>query len=589
MLDLVPDTELSSTVTPPSRFPALKWLGIGIAGLLGVLVVLVLLGPLVMPETLARSFVGSIGRVIVGQPIKFVGPIDFALVPSVRVDGRDVVIGDQESAGDVLTIKRLDVTLGTLSLITGALAIERLLIEEPVLRRRVDAMLSDNKLVRRAWGQWRGLELGEIMLSNGRIEDESPGGSVVTVSGISMKKNPLPPSGRAGLRFDGEATGRNIKWRLRADLGSATDLITGAGSKTTLTATGDGLTASLIGRAAWRHGFVASGALTVFAGNLSGLETFAGLPTNSLGPGVVRIDGKLTIDAGRRALEDVTIELGRTTATGRISFAERTEGREIDGAFDAQSLDLKPLGLLATTVMDDTADLGRVAAGYPSRGGVRIAWERVFAGNVEGKAGVIRIDRAKAGAPVRLEFERAEIGGGTLRGDVSLGHGEGMTALTAAVRMRGVDIGKLGGAMGMPVPITGEGLAELELLSVGADNAQLLAALRGNGMFTVDAGELRNANLVEALRQDLGRGDAKALAFSRFAGSFNVSRGILISNHLLMQSNGWSIIGNGKLDLANDSMTGRLATLVDEAAGGRRKSDFALTGTLSAPDIKVAE
>jgi len=588
VLEIAPDERLSSTtLTPPARFPVLKWLAVVLAILIGLLGAVVLVGPLVLPQSAARDLVGGAGKLFLGEQVSVQGPVDLALVPTLTLEAEDILIGEAPEAAGAVTIQRLSLSLDTLALITGALDFERLRIERPVLRR-ADAAMAAQEVTRSAWGLWRDLAIGDFVLSDGRIEQSADDNAdaTVLVDGISVVKAPSPPDGTVAVRLDAKARWRGIDWVARTDFGSATGLITGAGTKTKLNIVGAGLKASFDGRAAWRHGLVAAGAVSALGEDLGVVSRLTGVPAAALGDGLLRFDGKLTLDAGRSALEGVSLEFGRTTAGGQVAVTRRGAGGELSGTIIAETLDLVAVWPLLARLTGETSDLGRLAGHFPALGEIQVRWDELLAGDISGDAGGLRIARAKPNAPLIVAVDRMGLAGGNLRGELTLGHAEGMTALKAVLKMRAVDLTQLSTALDADWPVSGEGSVELDLLSVGADNHQLLAALRGQGTLVVTSGEWRKTELLETILEDLEA--EEPLTFTQLAGSFRVSRGILVNDDLLLQAKGWSMIGAGKLDLANDQLKWRLTTLVEKSGGERRTVDYDVTGSMAAPEIVPA-
>jgi len=146
-----------------------------------------------------------------------------------------------------------------------------------------------------------------------------------------------------------------------------------------------------------------------------------------------------------------------------------------------------------------------------------------------------------------------------MRGVFTLDASEGMRALNIEGRALGVNIGSLltGDVMHAEPLLSGRSTIELNLFSVGGTSKELIEALTGEAEVVAQDGELMIPELVHGLVPEAENG----LPFKSLNGRFTIAQGIAASDDLLLRSGKLSLVGKGRVDLADwtiDLNIGRL-------------------------------
>lgn len=148
-----------------------------------------------------------------GQPVRLAGlSIGFLPRPSVELDGLEV--GPDGATGPLLSVERATATLGWRELLRAPMVLERLQLEGPVLRPRVDATGADNwsalveRLVELAGTGPAAFDVGQLGVERGRLEySDAARHGTVEIAGLVLEARGLRPAAAfpLQLRFGGQA------------------------------------------------------------------------------------------------------------------------------------------------------------------------------------------------------------------------------------------------------------------------------------------------------------------------------------------------------------------------------------------------
>lgn len=117
----------------------LKKLLIGFAGLIVILVIAVVAIPFLIPVDTIRNQVQAQVEQATGRTLTIGGDVSVSVFPTATVTLEEVALANAEGASepDMVTLDRLDVALNLLPLLTGAVEVDRFVLEGPVINLEI--------------------------------------------------------------------------------------------------------------------------------------------------------------------------------------------------------------------------------------------------------------------------------------------------------------------------------------------------------------------------------------------------------------------------------------------------------------------
>lgn len=342
-----------------------------IAGLcLGLLVLLALVGPALVPWNEFRTRVADGLTELTGRQVVIDGDLDLSLLPVPTLRAGSVRLLDD---GDVLaSIGSVDMRVRPLPLLQGRVQIEHLALRRAEMR----ALLPGDGPAR--WpvapdALGGSVQVEGLSLSDGSLALERPDGSITRLTGLTGEMGAGGPDGPFELTASGGLGGTPVRLVLNAARRTTTGgtpvraLLTLPDARTDLRFTG----ILPAGGASWKleGDIVLQGAgaspLLRLARHLAGQEV---TEADGSGPALA-LRGHLTVTPGAVGLDGIDLQWGDSRATGSIDLP-RTVGGEgaIVLAFTALDLDglaadlpdMRPWLPDAPLTLDLLADQGRL-------------------------------------------------------------------------------------------------------------------------------------------------------------------------------------------------------------------------------------
>ncbi len=213
----------------------------------------------------------------------------------------------------------------------------------------------------------------------------------------------------------------------------------------------------------------------------------------------------------------------------------------------------------------------------------------------------IVVELTAANGNVALNPIRANLYEGNFAGDIRLDVTGAEPVATVNTQLNTIALGPLLLDFMDSSYLTGTGTIRLALTGQGVDSTTIKQNLSGNGELGVTDGVLTGVDVDAVLRtleamirsrsmQTIPQGGMTP--FEQFAATLRINNGIVSSDDLNIQSQGWNISGTGTLaNLANDTIDFDLVTTVDETAAsdgqpydlGGYSLPIACTGALTGP------
>ena len=255
-------------------------------------------------------------------------------------------------------------------------------------------------------------------------------------------------------------------------------------------------------------------------------------------------------------VSQLTLRFAEISMSGNFQVtAASSSGRQINGKLEASVLDFgDAYADISDTIYDAPLSVQRIPVGN-----IALSWRRTIWHDIEIGVGRATIERPPQTNRISLKIEEAALYGGTLRGNVTLDNLEGMHALNIEAKAVGVSAGPLlSSEQNAQSPVFGGNTTlDVNLFSVGGTLRQLIEALPGKAQMVATNGVV----VVPELTTQVAEADGDELRFRSFNGGFEITQGIATSEDLLLKTDEISLVGKGRLDLANgtiDLNVGRL-------------------------------
>ena len=583
----------------------MRWIVRGI-GVLLLIVVIVLGALLLMPgERITRLASDQLSRVT-GREVSITGDVGVTFWPvlGVTAGGLEVGNADWTDKGAMLTAANAAIGVDASALLRGEIRITNIAAQSPVIR------LEQRRDGRASW----------------QFTDSSSGAQIETEAAPSQRKRPLSIQKleveNATLIYDAE--GADLVTYEGVDLaldwpeqGGAADIVASmapTGERVTLTGRIEGFAAFLEGEVQPLQAQLETrGGEASFAGRGSLKGALAGdLQINSadtaaffasLGAGAVDLPlglgrsvdlrSGLTLSPDRRlALRDIAADLGGNSVTGQADLALNGRPR-VNANLRAGALDLSGVGEAEGGA---AVERGQGAADGWSDEEIDAGWLAAFDGDIALSADSITLGDLKAGPTrtvlrndnSRMVFDLRDMAayGGKIAGEFVMNNRSGLS-VGGKLRAQGVQMRDLLEDAAGVTRFTGEGDAALSFLGSGQSVAAIMRSLSGSGTLTMGRGTIAGIDL-DAL---LGSVDAKggSTVFDSVEASFDIAKGVLRNDDLLMLLPNFNATGEGRVDLGARTIdyTVTPKALRVNAARGGLAVPVRITGPWADPKVKA--
>jgi AsmA protein len=568
---------MGDTMMSPTGAVTARRVLLGLSASIITLVFGLFLSPYLLPGSVEKSLVRSVLAAAINRPVQISGETSLTILPSVRLAAQNIVISDDRDSDqpELADIASLRLELDTAALFSNFLTIKQLLIDRPIVRlhRNMDgkpnwqwSLEASNAPVLSEpdfdWGWWRGLELEDIQIRDGRLtyDDRSSGRRIVGKNANFTAKMSNVTGAEDGLSLHGDIDINDEAVTVRLDTGSLQRLMTGGRLPIDLEVSSRTANVRYQGAMAKRQHLVTQGRVSVDVPNIARMERWIGQFFSEPIIGGLKWTSNISLNADRTVLKDMKLVMDDGEYFGSLVFDDGRNGVILDGDIVATRLDASPL----KSLLADKRWLGGIA------GTLRLKWGQLVFGGTQFGKGYLTAQFQPLRRRVILTLNELSAYGGTARGTAKISNREGMTSLDVNLEMSRVNAGPLlKGWYASPV-LTGRSDFKLGLFSVGSSRSELLAALRGVGEFNVVQGAVFNPGLTKLADEE----DLQTLDFSQLIGSFSIDQGIVRGRDLLLKAGQMSLIGDGEIDLSRNHVDFHMQSLLRSQKEG---DDGALT------------
>ncbi|MEO1040307.1 MAG: AsmA family protein [Pseudomonadota bacterium] len=571
--------------------------------LIAILVGAALLAPGLLPSETYKPRLEQALSERLGRDVVIGGDVTIRIIPSLQAAVGDVRIANAEGFGDeaFAEMETLQLRLALLPLLSRNVVVEEFVLVEPVIRLAATdrannwtftPATSDGEASpappagtgRRPGALPFEAEFGDVRLERGVVEYRSPAGDwIIRDADFTVDMNRL--DGPAALRGDFTVNGESVQMQLRA--GSLRDVF--EGGETPLSLQIDGRAVQLD-----FDGVIPEGAEFAIAGTAEidlDLPRVARLAGAGLPEGDVfrrfTGSGQLSADASRASLSGARIRFDDIQATGSLSANYAGARPRITGSVSTNALDLTPY-----IPAEDASNTGG-----GSGGGLGPWSEEPFEldalRSVDAQIGVevgqltardielsdVRLDITLDRGLATADIERFRLYGGEGVANARIDLRSNTPQLTLRGQLEALQAQPFLDAAAQFDRLQGVSGLNFQFDARGASPAAIMASLNGEGRFAVENGALVGVNLAQVIRtveraiQDRrlpsGFGEQEATDFSTLSGSFSVQNGLARNLDLTMLSPLLRVVGQGEVNLAEQTITYRLTPRAVQSLAGQ--------------------
>ena len=538
-----------------------------------------------------REEIAAQAKAATGRELTIGGTMDFkvSLTPALVVEGLALNNADWGSEEKMLRLKRLEVRVGLLPLLSGNLDIQRVILIEP------DILLETDKTGRGNWvfetaGETSKAEqpasettagggagpvlptIGEVRIEGGRvIYKDGVSGQQTTLTGLDLTGRAASPSDPLELTLS--AVANDIPVSLVGQIGPLAVLLDGK-SRASLD-----LTAEALGLKVTARGTMAApnldAAIDVSASDLAGLKPLAGdaIPTGQ----ALKLSAQLAAGPDAVKLSGLSLTLGESDLSGDVSVALTGKRPGIEAKLQSRQLNLA--ALLPTA--QDGAAAGGGSGGrdapvgpaatkvFPSEplpldgmqavdATVSLTVARLLVPNLE--LTDTAVDLSLKDGRLRLTPLLTKIAGSPLEASVDLDGAAATPTLALDLKALKFDVGRMLQETGTTDLLEGSGDIAVTLKGKGASVAAIMASLDGSTSVLMGEGRMRTQAFdtfvggLSAVMGSLFSKQSEWTVLNCVANRFEIKKGIATSQVMLFDTEYSTVAGEGDVNLGQETL-----------------------------------
>ena len=276
-----------------------------------------------------------------------------------------------------------------------------------------------------------------------------------------------------------------------------------------------------------------------------------------------RISGKVTDPAGGYAFAPFQAKVGVSDLEGRLAVSLAGKRPRLQARLESKLLDLDQLMPGGGEALpEEDADGKRVFPGQPLvldglravDAGLEFRADRLLAGGVDLGAVEASLDLRDGRLEVK-PFE-ATVAGGRLAVELSVDASKSRIAVKADIR--DLDLGRLPKDLGLSEILSVRLNAALDVSGSGASVAAIMSGLEGSTRLVIRQGRINSKGLGVAVTGILDlmpwADSAEANKINCLVNRFDIKDGVATSRALVLDTNGMTVTGKGRLDLGDETV-----------------------------------
>jgi len=568
----------------------MKKLLIGLGVVVVLLIAAVIVVPMLIPLDSYKGEIQARAKAATGRDLRIDGDISLSLIPVIAVSVEDVGFANAPGAStpEMATIDRLDVALQLLPLLSGEVAIDRFILEKPVINLEVDAEGKPNWQLETAdsaaapsadtGGDAGGgaspiseIRLGEVRLVDGTLNYlDRRSEQEITVSEVNMELS--LPSLSSPFAAAGSAVWNSEKVALELNAENPSALMAGETTNLAMKIDSAPVTFSFDGAARNAQALGLQGALALDVPSIRDLAAWTGNPLDFPGDGLgpFNIAGQLEMTGAKVALSQAKLKLDEIAGEGLFSVDATGAKPMIKAELTVDQLNVNPY----LPPEQESADADQAAGGSGGGGADGGDWSDepidvsglgALNADLAFNAGGIQFRDVKIGqsrltvvlqdSRLTADLMEMQLYDGSGKGKIVLDGSSGKPAITADFDLANFQAGPFLNDLAKFDRILGTTESKLSLTTSGGSQRELVSNLDGNGAVVFRDGAIKGINLAAVVRNistaaiEQSFDDAQATDFAELSGSFTIDKGIVSNDDLSLVAPLVRMTGQGKVPL----------------------------------------
>jgi len=603
-----------------------KWIGIGVGGVVGVLVLAVVLFIAFFPKELAAREAERRIEEATGRDLVLGNNIEVSFWPALGFSVDNASLSNPEGFNNparrggvdaaeapFIAANRIVFAVKVMPLLRGAIEVKQLIFEGAQVNMVAHEDGANNwtfptEETAEDQTTLEDLRLDDVRLTDGTITFQGAEGEEPLVLGdvdasLALESLDTPAQLQAALDYRGQ------RMNIDAEIGLPRAVLEKGETPITARVNAAPLEASFDGTFNSENGALA-GALEASGANLRNLLAWMGSPMGE-GGGFrnYSLNAQMQRQGETTRLTNATVRLDNINASGDLTLIMPEEGRmRVDGTLSAPAVDLNtylpaPAQQGAEGVEVDTAW---------SNAPLDLTGLRALDANLNLTLGTLQFQRmtfsnvalglrvANGAADARLTRISLYDGGGTAR---LIADGSGPVP-RIAVELNAQNVQAetlLRDAIGFD-RIAGRGRLTASLVGQGGSQAAIMRSLRGSASFNFNDGELKGVNLAQIARtiqatiSGQAVGGAASTDFAELSSTFTVADGVMATDNLRLLNPFVRLEGQGLVNIGAQTIDMRIAPRAVNNAQGQGGDatiaglgvPFRITGPWSRVQFRVA-
>lgn len=590
----------------------IKW----IASSLAALVVAVLVAGYAILATLdfedLRGVIEAEAEKATGRELVLAGPIDLAIsfTPAIALADVRFANADWGSRPQMATLERLEVEVALLPLLSGDIAVRRLVLVKPDILLETDAQGRGNWTLAEPAASGETGDAGAatlpsfdaVEIRDGRVTyRDGRSGEELRFAIDDLALRAADRSSPVRIELAGRYNEAPVK--LSGDLGAFADLIADRAYGLDLALQAGGADVTLAGSIAQpMSGRGLDVKVTANGDSLADLGALTGAPPPPLGPYSLSANVAQETET-RLRVTGLALKMGGSDLAGNATLSLEETGARIEAGLTSGLLALSDFTVADAggTVPQDAGDAGVESPYVFTEAPLPLDLLWLADAKLKLAVGELRLRQGLALADLDLALTldqgklavrpfQAVLSGGRLQGAMTLDAGPKPAPLALELTVNGLDYGRLLAEMEIDDGVTGELDAAISLRGAGESPRALAAGLDGRIDIVGGEGRLRNellqtsaAGFFDMLsRWTQGDDDMK---LNCIVARLPVADGLMTAKPILFDTATVTVGGGGEIDLRDESLDLKLTPQAKETSLMSLAVPFRVGGTLKSPSV----
>lgn len=563
----------------------MKKLLIGLGVVVLLLLVAVVVAPFLIPLDSYKGEIQARAKEATGRDLRIDGDISFSLLPVIAISVENVGFANAPGAStpEMATIERLDVALQLLPLLSGEVAIDRFILEKPVINLEIDAQGVPNWQLQTAGeaaapsgdaGESGGgasrvseIRLGEVRLNDGTLNYlDRRSDQAVTVSEVNMELS--LPSLSSPFAAEGSAIWNGEKIALEMNAENPSALMAGETTNLAMKINSAPVTFAFDGAARSAEALGLQGALELDVPSLRNLAAWTGNPLDFPGDGFgpFNIAGQLEMTGAKVALTEAKLKLDDITGEGLFAVDATGAKPMIKAELTADQLNVNPY----LPPEQESAEAGQAGGGAAGDGDwsdepIDVSGLDAVNADLAFNASSIQFKDVKIGqssltvvlqdSKLTADLAEMQLYEGSGKGKVVVDGSSGKPAITADFDLANFQAGPFLNDLAQFDRILGTTESKFSVQTTGGSQRELVSNLNGDGGVVFRDGAIKGINLAAMMRNistaaiEQSFDDAQSTDFAELSGTFTIDKGIVSNDDLSLVAPLLRMSGAGKVPL----------------------------------------